>query len=140
MRVFTPELSGSLLPGITRDSVLQVARDLGHEVEERRVSVDEWKKAALSGELTDVFACGTAAVITPVGHVKHATGAFGINGNEPGPLAMALRERLCAVRRCRGGLARLDAPDSVRPTGRCGAPARRWVPRVSAVVRAADGR
>ncbi|TDE32819.1 branched-chain amino acid aminotransferase [Actinomadura sp. 6K520] len=96
-RVVTPRLSGSLLPGVTRDSLLRVASDLGYRVEERRVSVEEWEAAAVSGELTEVFACGTAAVITPVGRVKHATGEFLVNSNEAGPITMRLRQRLLAI-------------------------------------------
>ncbi|WP_156756375.1 branched-chain amino acid aminotransferase [Actinokineospora pegani] len=96
-KVVTPRLSGSLLPGITRDSLLSLAADLGHEIEERPISTDEWEKKAASGELTEVFACGTAAVITPVGHVKHATGSFSIAGGEPGPVTTKLRETLTGL-------------------------------------------
>ena len=98
-RVVTPELSGALLPGITRDSLLTLASDLGYGVEERRISTEEWEKKAESGELTEVFACGTAAVITPVGHVKHAGGAFDISGGATGPVTSQLRESLIAVQR-----------------------------------------
>ncbi|MGW4484490.1 branched-chain amino acid aminotransferase [Amycolatopsis sp. NPDC004368] len=96
-RVVTPELSGSLLPGITRKSLLKVAEAAGHRVEERRISTDEWEKAAASGELTEVFACGTAAVITPVGFVKHAGGEFTIGDGQPGPITMKLREELVGM-------------------------------------------
>ncbi|HMT50052.1 MAG TPA: branched-chain amino acid aminotransferase, partial [Dietzia sp.] len=63
--IVTPELSGSLLPGVTRDSLLQLSRHLGYRVTERRISVQEWESGVASGEITEVFACGTAAVITP---------------------------------------------------------------------------
>ncbi|OZM70017.1 branched chain amino acid aminotransferase [Amycolatopsis antarctica] len=96
-RVVTPELTGSLLPGVTRDSLLKLAADAGHQVEQRRVSTQEWEEAAASGELTEVFACGTAAVITPVGRVKHAGGEFTIAGGAPGELTMRLRERLTGI-------------------------------------------
>ncbi|GGT44095.1 branched-chain-amino-acid aminotransferase [Streptomyces atratus] len=96
-RLVTPQLSGSLLPGVTRDSILTLARDLGYGVDERRISIDEWQKTATSGELTEVFACGTAALITPVGTVKHAAGEFLVNGNESGPVAQRIRERLTAL-------------------------------------------
>jgi branched-chain amino acid aminotransferase len=96
-KVVTPELSGALLPGITRDSILQVAADLGYAVEERRVSTEEWEKKAGTGELTEVFACGTAAVITPVGRAKHADGEFLINGGEAGEVSMRLRETLTGI-------------------------------------------
>ena len=96
-RVVTPELSGALLPGITRDSLLAMAADLGYAVEERRISTEEWEKKAESGELTEVFACGTAAVITPVGHVKHADGEFSVSGGETGEVTKKLRERLTGL-------------------------------------------
>ena len=92
--VVTPELTGSLLPGVTRDSLLTLSRELGLTATERRISTDEWAKKADSGELTEVFACGTAAVITPVGSVLHANGGFDINGGKPGPISMTLRSEL----------------------------------------------
>jgi branched-chain amino acid aminotransferase len=98
-RLVTPELSGSLLPGITRDSLLTLARDLGYTVEERRVSTEEWEKKAESGELTEVFGCGTAAVITPVGSVKSAAGEFTVAGGEPGEVTMKLRQALNDLQR-----------------------------------------
>ncbi|MGW6932563.1 branched-chain amino acid aminotransferase [Lentzea sp. NPDC054927] len=96
-KVITPELTGTLLPGITRSSLLQLASDLGLSVEERRISTDEWEKANASGELTEVFACGTAAVITPVGHVKHAGGEFDIADGGTGSVTKQLRERLTGL-------------------------------------------
>ncbi|MGW6425845.1 branched-chain amino acid aminotransferase [Nocardia sp. NPDC055053] len=98
-RLVTPELSGSLLPGITRDSLLTLAADSGYPVEERKVSVEEWRKGAESGEISEVFACGTAAVITPVGWVKSAEGEFSIGGGEPGAVTMALRDTLTGIQR-----------------------------------------
>ncbi|RDI20429.1 branched-chain amino acid aminotransferase [Lentzea flaviverrucosa] len=96
-KVITPELTGTLLPGITRNSLLALASDLGLSVEERRISTDEWEKANASGELTEVFACGTAAVITPVGHVKHAGGEFDIADGGTGPVTKKLRESLTGL-------------------------------------------
>jgi len=93
----TPELSGSLLPGVTRDSLLQLARHQGYAASERRISTDEWEKGVETGELTEVFACGTAAVITPVGTVKHAGGGFEINGGRSGPVTMQLRQALTDI-------------------------------------------
>jgi branched-chain amino acid aminotransferase len=98
-RVVTPELTGSLLAGITRDSILTLATELGYQVEERRISTGEWEKKVESGELTEVFACGTAAVITPVGSVKHAEGSFTINGGRSGEVSMRLRGALTAIQR-----------------------------------------
>jgi len=98
-RLVTPELTGSLLPGITRDALLTMARAMGHDVEERRISVEEWEKGAESGEISETFACGTAAVITPVGRVAHASGEFTIGTGEPGPVTTRLREALTAIQR-----------------------------------------
>ena len=98
-RLVTPELSGSLLPGITRNSLLTLATDAGYAVEERRISTDEWREKAASGEITEVFACGTAAVITPVGSVKSADGEFLVGGGEPGEVTMALRDTLTGIQR-----------------------------------------
>jgi branched-chain amino acid aminotransferase len=98
-KLVTPELSGSLLPGITRDSLLTLARDLGYTVEERRISTEEWEKKAESGELTEVFGCGTAAVITPVGSVKGPEGEFSVAGGQAGEVTMRLRQALNDVQR-----------------------------------------
>ncbi|MEH3138467.1 MAG: branched-chain amino acid aminotransferase [Mycolicibacterium neoaurum] len=98
-RLVTPELSGSLLPGITRDSLLQLATDAGFAIEERKIDVDEWQKKATAGEITEVFACGTAAVITPVSHVKHRDGEFTIADGQPGEITMALRDTLTGIQR-----------------------------------------
>ena len=97
--VVTPELSGSLLPGITRRSLLELAREDGATVTERRISTDEWEKEVASGGLTEVFACGTAAVITPVGSVKYDGGSFEIGDGTPGPVTARLRERLTDIQR-----------------------------------------
>ncbi|GAA0693868.1 branched-chain amino acid aminotransferase [Kitasatospora atroaurantiaca] len=96
-RIVTPELSGALLPGITRDSLLTMAADLGYAVEERRISTDEWKQGNVDGTLTEVFACGTAAVITPVGSVKSARADWTVADGNPGPITMELRKTLLAV-------------------------------------------
>ena len=69
-RLVTPELTGTILEGVTRASILQLAKDLGLQPEERRVPIQEWKDGAESGELAEVFACGTAAVVTAVGTLK----------------------------------------------------------------------
>ena len=93
----TPELTGTLLPGITRDSLLTLAGDLGYRVTERRFSVDEWRQGAADGTVTETFACGTAAVITPVGEVKARTGDFVVGDGTPGPISMRLREALLDI-------------------------------------------
>jgi branched-chain amino acid aminotransferase len=96
-RIVTPSLTGTLLPGITRDSLLTLARELGYTAEEGKVSTDEWREGNASGAITEVFACGTAAVITPVGSVKSATEEWTIGAGTPGPITMQLREHLIGV-------------------------------------------
>ncbi|WP_171170108.1 branched-chain amino acid aminotransferase [Streptomyces sp. I05A-00742] len=96
-RIVTPELTGSLLPGITRASLLRIAEDLGYEVSEGRISVDDWKNGNADGSLTEVFACGTAAVITPVGSVKSARADWTVGDGEPGEVTMRLRKALLDI-------------------------------------------
>lgn len=97
-RLVTPELTGSLLPGITRSSLLTVAADLGIRAEEGRISVDEWREGCASGEITEVFACGTAAVITPVGEVKSRTsGSWSVGQGGTGPVTTRLRQALLDI-------------------------------------------
>lgn len=96
-RLVTPKLTGSLLPGVTRDSILTLATDLGFEAEERLVSVEEWRADLSSGKMTEVFACGTAAVITPVGAVKSSAGEWTVGDGQTGPVAAKLRDILLSI-------------------------------------------
>ncbi|OKJ37631.1 branched-chain amino acid aminotransferase [Streptomyces sp. CB01580] len=98
-KIVTPTLTGSLLAGVTRDSLLTVARDLGYESEEGRVSIDQWREDTGNGTLTEVFACGTAAVITPVGTVKCEGGEWPQGDGGPGEVTLKLRERLLDIQR-----------------------------------------
>jgi branched-chain amino acid aminotransferase len=93
----TPELTGTLLAGVTRDSLLTLGRDLGYDTAERRVTVDDWRSGLASGRITEVFACGTAAVITPVGTLKSREGELLINDGQMGPIAGRLREALLDI-------------------------------------------
>ncbi|WFR82008.1 branched-chain amino acid aminotransferase [Janthinobacterium rivuli] len=95
--VVTPELTGTLLPGITRRSLLEMAKDLGYATEERKLSVQQWRDDIASGRMTEVFACGTAAVITPVGVAKANGFEMTINNNENGAVTLALREALLGL-------------------------------------------
>lgn len=92
--IVTPELTGAILPGVTRDSVLTLARDAGHPVEERRVDVREWQDGARSGRIREVFAAGTAAVITPVATLRWADGEATAHDGTAGPVTLALRSAL----------------------------------------------
>jgi branched-chain amino acid aminotransferase len=91
--IVTPELTGTILEGVTRSSILDLGADRGHKVEERRVSIDEWREGVASGEITEVFACGTAAVITPLGRLTWNGGELAI-GESAGPVTMSLRQTL----------------------------------------------
>jgi branched-chain amino acid aminotransferase len=99
--IATPRLSGALLPGVTRDSLIRLANDLGFTVQERQISIDEMKARAADGELTEVFACGTAAVVTPVGQVIDSDGDFTIADGDTGPITMKLRKALTDIQRGR---------------------------------------
>jgi branched-chain amino acid aminotransferase len=92
--VVTPELTGTLLPGITRVTLLELAKSLGFRTEERRISIEEWDAALKEGRMTEAFACGTAAVITPIGLVKSNHGEWPVNGGTTGPIASQLRKAL----------------------------------------------
>ncbi|WP_338538432.1 branched-chain amino acid aminotransferase [Janibacter terrae] len=83
-RLRTPALTGSILEGVTRDSILAIAPDLGLTPEEARIGIDEWTEGVASGEITEVFACGTAAVITPVGELRWAGGSAPSTAGEGG--------------------------------------------------------
>jgi branched-chain amino acid aminotransferase len=96
-RIVTPALTGTLLPGVTRDSLLTLGRELGYTTEEGKISTDEWREGNASGAITEVFACGTAAVITPVGSVKSATDEWTVGDGTPGPITMQLREHLLGI-------------------------------------------
>jgi branched-chain amino acid aminotransferase len=95
----TPPLSGTILPGITRESLLTLAREEGLTVREERYGIDQWRADAESGRLVECFACGTAAVVTPIGRVAGRDGEFTIGGGGPGQLTSRLRARLVAIQR-----------------------------------------
>jgi branched-chain amino acid aminotransferase len=96
-RIMTPALTGTLLPGITRDALLTLAPELGIPASEDKICVEDWRAGCESGEITEVFACGTAAVITPVGAVKAAAGGWTVGDGTPGPVSMRLREELLGI-------------------------------------------
>lgn len=95
----TPPLTGTILPGITRASLITLARDRGMTVREEPYAIDQWRADAASGRLTEAFACGTAAVVTPIGEVAEADGRFAIGSGGPGEVTSALREALVAIQR-----------------------------------------
>ena len=95
----TPPLSGTILPGITRDSLLTLARAGGLTVREEPYSLDRWRADAVSGRLTEAFACGTAAVVTPIGKVRGRDGEFEIANGAIGQTTERLRSQLVAIQR-----------------------------------------
>ena len=97
-RLCTPPLSGSLLPGITRDAVIALARDAGLAVAEEPIGIEDWRDGCRSGEISEAFACGTAAVIAPVGEVRSADlGSWTVGDGQPGPVAERLRTQLLGL-------------------------------------------
>lgn len=95
----TPPLGGTILPGVTRDSLLTLARADGLVVREEPYAIDQWRADAQSGRLVESFACGTAAVVTPIGKVTDAQGSFTIGAGGPGQLTAHLRDRLVSIQR-----------------------------------------
>jgi branched-chain amino acid aminotransferase len=96
--IVTPPL-GTILPGITRASLIRIAKDSGIDVQEKLYSFDQWREDAASGRLREAFACGTAAVVAPIGSVRHSGGEFTIGGGEVGPVTRKLRETLVGMQR-----------------------------------------
>ena len=96
-KVVTPALNGSILPGITRDSVIQVCKDWGYEVEERKISADELIEAQHNGTLEEVFGTGTAAVISPVGKLRYKDDVMDINGGNIGELSQKLYDTITGI-------------------------------------------
>jgi branched-chain amino acid aminotransferase len=97
--IITPPADGTILEGITRDSVLTLARAQGLNVREERYAIDQWRADAESGRLIETFACGTAAVITPVGKVQSAKGSFTIGAGGAGQMTQQIRSKLVDIQR-----------------------------------------
>jgi len=95
--IVTPELNGSILPGITRKSVIELTKHWGQKVTERKISIDEVMDAHASGSLKEVFGSGTAAVISPVGEIKYDDRVITINDNQTGPVAQKLYDAITGI-------------------------------------------
>ena len=98
-RIVTPPLTGTILPGITRDSLMMLAREEGLDVREERYTLEQWRADAESGKLVECFACGTAAVVTPIGRVAGEDVDFTIGSGGPGQLTGSLRSKLVSIQR-----------------------------------------
>ena len=96
-KIITPMLNGSILPGITRNSVIELCKRMGYTVEERRVSVDELVEAAKNGKLEECFGTGTAAVISPVGKLRYKDDVYMINNNEIGEVSQKLYDTVTGI-------------------------------------------
>lgn len=96
-KIVTPKLNGSILPGITRNSVIQLCKDMGMQVEERLVSVDELLEAQKSGKLEECFGTGTAAVISPVGKLRYKDEVMEISNNKIGPVSQKLYDIITGI-------------------------------------------
>ena len=95
--VVTPQLTGTLLPGITRDSILSVAADLGYKTSEEMISIDDWRDGVASGEISEIFACGTAAVVSSVGQAMSTMGTWVTGDGQPGAITMQIRNTLLGI-------------------------------------------
>ena len=95
--IVTPALTGSILPGITRKSCIEVLRDMGYEVEERLLSVDELVDAMKTGRLEEAWGCGTAAVVSPIGKLMYEDVEYVINNNDIGPVTASLYDTLTGI-------------------------------------------
>ncbi len=96
-KLVTPSLEGTILSGVTRDSVITLAKEWGIEVEERRVSIDELISSSKDGSLKEVFGTGTAAVISPVGEIKHEEETIIINNKKIGELSQKLYDEITGI-------------------------------------------
>lgn len=95
--IVTPALVGSILPGITRKSIIEMLKDKGYKVSERRFSVDELADALANGTLKEAWGCGTAAVVSPIGHLKYKDTVYTINNNEIGEVTQMLYDNLTGI-------------------------------------------
>lgn len=95
----TPPLDGTILPGITRDSLITLAREAGLTVREERYGIDQWRDDAASGRLVECFACGTAAVVTAIGSVTGDGFTVTVGSGGPGQVTQVMKQRLVAIQR-----------------------------------------
>ncbi|WP_406292837.1 branched-chain amino acid aminotransferase [Embleya sp. NBC_00888] len=98
-RLTTPPLTGTLLPGVTRDALLVLAADLGLAVTEEPITLDQWRRGCLDGEISEAFACGTAAGISSIGTVRTASGSWNVGDGAEGAVTAQLSRLLLGIRR-----------------------------------------
>ena len=95
--VVTPALTGSVLPGITRKSIIEILKEKGYKVSERLISVDELVDAAENGKLEEAWGTGTAAVVSPIGHLYYKGKDYEVSGNKIGKLTQELYDELTGI-------------------------------------------
>jgi branched-chain amino acid aminotransferase len=95
--IVTPELTGTILEGVTRDTILTLAAELGSKVEERRVDIEEWREGVRDGSIAEVFACGTAAVVTPVATLRWRGGEVTAGDGGTGAVTQRIRDALLDI-------------------------------------------
>jgi branched-chain amino acid aminotransferase len=95
--IVTPALEGTILPGVTRDSVIRLARDMGHKITERKVTIDEVVQAVQEGSLQEMFGSGTAAVISPVSHFRYKNRDYTVSDGKTGEVASKLFEEITGM-------------------------------------------
>ena len=96
-KILTPDLNGSVLPGVTRRSCIQLLKDWGYEVEERRISAEELFEAAKNGTMEEAWGTGTAAVVSPIGELAEGNEKVIISGNKIGPVTQRLYDELTGI-------------------------------------------
>ena len=95
--IVTPALSGSILPGITRKSIIEVLKGKGYTVSERLLSIDELKEAMANGTLEEAWGCGTAAVVSPIGELSYEGVQYPVNGGRIGEVTQMLYDTLTGI-------------------------------------------
>jgi branched-chain amino acid aminotransferase len=95
--LLTPALSDTILPGVTRASVIDLARSSGHQVQERPISINEVRDELASGNITEIFACGTAALIFPISALKSEHFCYKVQDQAAGPVTLSLRKQLTDI-------------------------------------------
>ena len=95
--IVTPALSGSILPGITRKSIIEVLKGKGYTVSERLLSIDELKEAMANGTLEEAWGCGTAAVVSPIGELAYNGEKYPVNGGQIGEVTQMLYDTLTGI-------------------------------------------
>ena len=96
-RIVTPQLSGSILHGVTRDSILQIARDMGYATEESKIKIDDVIRDVENNKISEIFACGTAAVVSPIGSLQDEQQKIQVGSGLPGNVSLSLKQRLLAI-------------------------------------------